>query len=535
MEQSYPLATSARRTAIALVAAFFVVTTVTPLLARDSRTRASAANDAQPQEAQAKPTPIPTPAPAPVPTPMQMNMPGMEQLQMDQMRMPAAQDSAATQPQSVTPQGPVMRLEELEALATQNNPTLAQSEAAIRAAQGRMRQAGLFPNPIVGYQGNELAVRELSAGFTASAEHLIFAEQRIPLGGKLSKSRRVFAQEVTQAQALAEAQRLRVLNSLRILYYEALGAQRLVELRGGLVRLARDAVRVSAELYNVGQADRPDQLEVEIEAQRIEADLLQSQNDWEQVWRALAAMAGKPDLQPARLDGSLEEGAAALNQDELLSALLRDSPEVKAATAGVERARAALARARAERVPDLFLRGGFGYNNERLSGRKVGTEGFIEAGVTLPVFNRNQGGIAAAEAELGIAEREVQRLQLNLRTRFASSFRSYRNSLLLIEKYRTQIIPRADAAYRMYLTSFREMSASAPQVLIAQRTLFQTEIEYARALINLRRNLVGLRGLLLTGGLNPLLTPREQPNAPTEEEEFRITPDNPANGNPQDR
>ena len=99
----------------------------------------------------------------------------------------------------------------------------------------------------------------------------------------------------------------------------------------------------------------------------------------------------------------------------------------------------------------------------------------------MPLFNRNRGGVAAAEAELAIAERELERLQLSLRTRLASSFRDYRNSRAVAEKYRTQVVPRARQAYEMYLSNFRQMAAAYPQVLIAQRTLFQVEAEYARS------------------------------------------------------
>ena len=42
-----------------------------------------------------------------------------------------------------------------------------------------------MPNPIVGYAGEELAPR----AFGQKSEHYIFAEQEIPLGGKLKKSR----------------------------------------------------------------------------------------------------------------------------------------------------------------------------------------------------------------------------------------------------------------------------------------------------------------------------------------------------------
>src|SRR6266508_6620406 len=55
--------------------------------------------------------------------------------------------------------GPALRLEDLERMALQNNPTAAQAEAAIRAAEGRRVQAGLMPNPIIGYAGEELSPR----------------------------------------------------------------------------------------------------------------------------------------------------------------------------------------------------------------------------------------------------------------------------------------------------------------------------------------------------------------------------------------
>lgn len=432
---------------------------------------------------------------------------------------PGMQMPSGTQPQEITrprrqvvPAQPVLRLEDLEQMAAQRNPTLAQAEAAIRAAEGRRRQAGLFPNPIVGYFLEEFAFRSPSE----TAEQGAFIEQRILLGGKLSKARRVFAREKDQAMTLAEAQRLRVTNSIRVLYYETLGAQRLVELRDDLAQLAREAVEITKELQNVGQADRPDQLAIEIEAERSEIDFLRAQNDWQQSWRTLATMVGNPELAPARLAPSPEEEVGSLNEAQLLDTLLSQSPEIRVAEVAVERARAVLARARAERVPDLFLRGGLGYNYERfepvvpaLSGRRKGLEGLFEVGVNVPIFNRNQGAIAAAEAELAIAERDLDRLRLVLRARFASSFREYRNALQMVERYRTQVIPRARQGYDMYLANFRQMAAAYPQVLIAQRTLFQVEVEYARALIELRQRAVGLRGFLLEGGLDPIRRPNE--------------------------
>ena len=388
----------------------------------------------------------------------------------------------------------ILRLEDLEQMALEGNPTIAQSSAQVRAAEGRRLQVGLYPNPTVGYVTEEFSASNPSA----RSQHYFFFSQRLVTAGKLAKSRSIFAREQAQAEAEKEEQKQRVLNAVRMLYDEALGAERLVEVRRELARIAREAVGISGELYNIGQADRPDLLEAEIESERAELDLVNAGNDRELVWRLLASVVGNPELRPTLLDGDIEGETPALDREKALARLLDESPEIKVARAAVERAKAALERARAEPIPDIFLRAGFGYN---LDVREP--QGFLELGVPLPIFDRNQGNIAAARAELTRAEEEMRRLELALRSLLASTFRNYQNSLAATERYRTAIIPRAQKSYDLYLARFREMAAAYPQIIIAQRTLFQARADYIQALITLRRNVTAIAGMLLTGGLTP--------------------------------
>lgn len=407
---------------------------------------------------------------------------------------------------------PTITLAELERLAMQNNPTLAQAEAAIAAAAGRRQQAGLFPNPTLGYQGDELAFHALSN----KSEHFFFIEQSIPLGGKRKKNQRIFEQEQAQATADSEAQKLRVLNTIRALYYELLGAQQLIDLRTELARISREAVSTTGNLLNLGQADRPDYFASEIEAERAALDQLNAENESARLWQMLASVVGNPSLAPLRLAGDLEKEIPVPDADAMLITLLRDSPELKIARAGVARARATMASARAERAPDLFLRGGIGYSTELLEARnglpprRTGPEANVEVGIRLPIFNRNQGNIAAAQAELTAAEREVQRIELGLRARFASAFMGYVNARRVVERYQQVVLPRATQAYELYLASFKQMAAAYPQVLIAQRTMFQVRADYVNALVSLHQNAVMIQGYLLTGGLDaPSLSTRQ--------------------------
>lgn len=412
----------------------------------------------------------------------------------------------ATAQQSNTPiqiqPSPGLTLAALEQMAIKNNPTLAQADAAVQAAEGRRRQAGLWPNPIVGYEGDGLAFNSLVYPYRNGQG--FFVEQTILTGGKLAKSKNIAAQEKVQTQADAEAQRLRVLNAVRMLFYQAAGAQQLVDLRQQLADLTREAVEISEDLFNTGAADRPDVLAAEVELQRAEIELMRAKNDFVRVWQLMASVVGEPQLKPARLEDKLETAAPALVQEEMLAQLLRDSPEMKRALAGVERSKAIVSRAKAEPKPDVYLRGGIGYSNEwaEFYGGKTGWEGRLEAGVRVPLFNRNQGNVAASKAELTAAEREVQRVELSLRARLAESFMRYQNSLGVASRYQREVLPRAQRAYDLYLAKFRQMAAAYPQVLIAQRTLFQSRTEYIGALVELWQNVTQLQGLLLVGGLD---------------------------------
>jgi outer membrane protein, heavy metal efflux system len=410
---------------------------------------------------------------------------------------PTSGASTPASPKDTGTPSPGLTLAELEQIALSNNPTLAQANAEIRAAAARKLQSGLYPNPTVGYEGEQIR-----GGIQGGGEQGFFVSQDIVLGGKLGLNRNIFEQQKQQAEAEAEEQRLRVINSVRMAYYQALAAQEMVDLRQKLAKLADDAVETSRQLGNVGQADQPDILEAEVEGEQSELAVVAADQNQIRRWRELAATVGKPEMPLAPLAGNLQDMPEG-NPDQWMQAILEESPAVKIAQLGVLKAEASLARARREPIPNLQLRGGLEKNlePEAITNRTIGLQGFAEVGVQIPIFNRNQGGVGATRAELERAQREVQRIQLVLRERAAALLQNYATSRATVERYRDRMIPRARKAYELYSKNYRAMAAAYPQVLIAQRTLFQLQADYITALDNLWANSIALKGFLLTGGL----------------------------------
>ena len=166
-----------------------------------------------------------------------------------------------------------------------------------------------------------------------------------------------------------------------------------------------------------------------------------------------------------------------------------------------------LRSARREAVPDLQLRAELQQNRQLLEAEvsntyRVGLQGFVIAGVNIPVFNRNQGNVAAAKAELVRAQQEVTRVQLSLRRSAQPLLQAYLTEQVEAERYKSEMIPRAAHAYQLYLNKYRQMASAYPQVIISQRTLFQLRLGYIQALERLWMSAIALQNFTLSGGLD---------------------------------
>jgi outer membrane protein, heavy metal efflux system len=404
------------------------------------------------------------------------------------------------------PSVPALKLEDFLAAADKHNPTLQQAAAIVRRSEAEAKQAALYPNPSVGYEGEQIR-----GGSYGGGEQGGFVAQTIVLGGKLGLRREIFEQQKKSDQIAAEAQLARVHNDVAQMFYDALSAQQMVQVRGKLLGVARDAVETAHQLANVGQADSPDVLQAEVEAEQAAIDYAFAQRLFIQKFKSLAALAGTPSIETAPLDGVLN-APPQIDADRIVETIAQQSPTVKQAQQQVAIAQARLKDARREVVPDLQLKAGEQANLESLAGdpgRKTGAQSFASVGIELPLWNRNQGNVQAAQAELDQARQEITRTQLSLRQQAESLAQNYLSAKSEAERYRTALLPRARRAYELYLDKYRSMAQAYPQVIVSQRTLFELEVRYIDSLDRIWQNAIALENFTLQGGLEkPPANPR---------------------------
>lgn len=407
---------------------------------------------------------------------------------------------------TVTP--PALTLEALQQMALDRNPTLVQAAAQVRISRGKAMQAGLYPNPTVGY-----TAEQIGADGTAGELQGGFVQQEIVTRGKLGLSRAKFQQEVVQAEAQFEAQQFRIITSVRKAFYHTLATQRQIEVRQELLGNAEDALQTTKSLLNVGQANRPDLLQAEVQVHRARAALRAAERHYQGRWRELAAYVGVPNLDKTPLSGNLEIAEdEVLDADTIIQQLINCSPQLRAARAEVARDRIGVQRERNEPFPNLQLRVETGYNYETRN-----TVAGASVGVKLPIWDKNQGTIAQAQAELARAEAEISRIELMLYRKFGETFADYEAALAEARILEQDVLPKTRETYETYREAFEKRRAAWPQVLVAQREYFQFTDEYIDTLLAVRRAEAEINGFFLGDGL-------DQPTAPTPEGHRDATP-----------
>ncbi len=385
-----------------------------------------------------------------------------------------------------------LTLADLEAMAFGGNPTLPQAGAAIEQQRGVWQQSGLYPNPQMGY------LRGDASRADQSRTNGMFVSQEFVTAHKRQLARAVEAQEIGRLTWEQEAQRMRVRNDLHIRYFEVIAAQQAIAQATALLGVAEEGVRVAEDFQRANLGAKIDVLQSRIQRNVVRASLADAQFRYQAAWVQLTTIVGQPGLAPIHVEGSLEGPLPQLEWNECLNRLMASSPQLRAAEMRLSHAQAELRRERAAPIPNVTLQTVTEYD-------KTNDSTNISTLVALPVplFNRNQGNIYHAGADIREAQAEIERVRLVLRDTLADSFRRYQAARNSVEQLRAEILP--DAAENLDLTArgYRAGEFDFARVLSARQTYFQSNLAYIESLAELRKLAVEIDGLQLTGGLNP--------------------------------
>lgn len=370
-------------------------------------------------------------------------------------------------PKESAPQA--MTLDQALSFAERVHPDLAISRARIDAAEGRADQAGAYPNPALIARMESAPFQGRTAG---ESEYLAGVSQRLPLGGRLGAAREADQREGQRLLREHDVRLLEIRSRVHGAYATALFATEVARLQAEILDFSRRAVTIVKARREAGDATADELARAEMEEARASLEEDKSHGLRDLAFVGLAAALGDPSLRIESLEGR-PEAALEIPTLEQVLASLDSGPHEALARSTVEAARARVDLAKVERIPDVTL----DLFYRRL--QQSGTDAF-DVGLTipLPVFDRNQGRIRAAEAERREAEGQARTTRGEAVRRVREAHVKLSEAVKHSRLAKEGILPKAETVLRMAEARHSAGELSLADTLVVRRDHAAARLAY---------------------------------------------------------
>ena len=366
-------------------------------------------------------------------------------------------------------------LAEFSSLSLENHPRMKAARASVEEARGEAVQARLYPNPTLAGSSPQLA--------GADSQWNGFVSQEFVTAGKLKLAQQAALRGVQRTEYELIRARYDVLTGVRRAFYELLVAQRKLVIFKQLYDISNRSYQLGQELAAAGEGTKADTLFWSIERDRAEVRLLNATVDIETGRRELATAIGLPMADVGTIEGDLFQVLPNFDLKLLQRIVIARNADPQAAQTDIARAQWELERSVVEPIPNVTVMGGYQrqVSPVGLVGVPEQDQGVLEVSCTIPLFNRNQGNIRAARAEIAKARAGLQSVEIGLADQTARIINEYRQARRQAEWYQELILPKARETVRVTQFLYSEGELTFVRLLEAQRILTETELSYVQS------------------------------------------------------
>ncbi|MDA1085711.1 MAG: TolC family protein [Verrucomicrobia bacterium] len=388
--------------------------------------------------------------------------------------------------QPAAPTG-TLKLEQALGAALLRNPSLAAFSHNLRAVEARLLQARALPNPELEFGLDEY---DRDGKGLDAAETSVTLGQLFELGGKRHWRTRVAEAEGELAGWDYESKRLDVFTETARRFTAVIVAQQRFELAGAAVQLAEKTSRAVRERVKAGKEPPLQASKSEAELEMVRMDLFEANNVLRVARRKLAAMWGGERAEFSNVEGHLDGVLGPVPSMTALRSRLALNPDLARWDAEIRMRRSALSLEKSARVPDVTAAIGF------QSFEEDGTDSLaLGVGLPLPLFDRNQGNIAAAAYGLSKAEAERSAAELALAAELAEIHAGLTTSYQRVEALRGKVVPAMEQAFAAAHEGYQQGKFGFLDMLDAQRGLFQAKGALVDALSDYHTALADIQGI----------------------------------------
>lgn len=304
--------------------------------------------------------------------------------------------------------------------------------------------------------------------------------QPIELGNRKALRTEVAERTIAVSEARLTEVLRRQLFDLKRTYYESVLARVLL----GIEQENRDnfegLVKFNTARFEEGYIAEGDLLKVRLERTKFDFAVANAELAFRKAKIRLLELIAEPDYERAariEVNNDLRAPRIELNLAALKERALASRPDVKVAEAVLSLTASTIklehSRAKGEVTPYL------GY-------KRVGVDNTVLAGVTvpLPFGNRNQSGIARAEAEQKVAETNLRLARNRALAEVDAAYRAYETAREQVRAYEAGLLRQADESREIQLGAYQEGAAELITFIDAQKTRTEVRANYYRAILD---------------------------------------------------
>ncbi|MEQ1690524.1 MAG: TolC family protein [Gemmatimonas sp.] len=385
------------------------------------------------------------------------------------------------------------------AIALERNASLTAVRGDVDIAAADRVGARLRPNPALTFDSEGYPLgRNAGPTFFNNQELTVRVDQEIELGGRRGLRTRAADAAVESAQARLENGRRLLTLDVQRAYFQAVLATADRDVARASLQEIDQAIGLNRSRFEQGEISGGELRRLQVERLRFVDDVFAAELALRNARSALLALMNVSNLgQPfdvteplaanptptsptapgvltAVLPGNIGVQAPALIADAIAR-----RPDVLAAQREVVRADTQTRLQRALRTPNLTIGGGYK--------RDFGTNAVVfGATVPLPFSNRNQGGVARAEAERQQAASRVRVAELVVRLDVQQAANAVDVNRERVQHIEREYLTTARESRDIVLASYRLGAADLIDYLDAQRAFRDTVRTYNRALYEQR-------------------------------------------------
>lgn len=410
--------------------------------------------------------------------------------------------SAAEKKTSSTNQRTSASLTLADALARtlRESPELAAFNWDFRAAEARIIQAKLKPNPELQLDiENPTGSGRFKSG--NEMEHTLQLSQLIELGGKLPARLAVAEAERAVANWEYQVKRVEVLKGTALAFVDVLAAQRRIALAEEVVKVAEDAVQLTTQRVGVGKSSAVESIRANVAVASASIEVAQGQRELLAAKARLAAQWGARRADFATVSGDLDQRKEKPSMDTLRARLL-GNPQLARWTAEREKRQAMLTKEQTAAAPDITISGG-----PRVTGKAEDVTFVAGFSLPLPLRNRNEGSIAEARANLGKLDDEKHAAEARAFAELSDAYQRLMGASEEITILEGSVIPGAMDAEKQLTEGYALGRFTQFEVLDARKTLAEARAQKLKTLAEYHKALAEIEALTA----QPLSLPRTAP------------------------